>query len=509
MNSKSRIYNSKKNVLFSIITLLINTLTSFVSRTIFIKELGIEYLGLNGLFTEVIAMLSLAEMGVGMAIVYNLYEPLHNKDEKKISRLMNLYKNAYRMIAVIILICGFILCPFVHKIVTEVNFEIHYIRIIFVLFVIRTASSYLFSYKSSLLNADQKQYIVSLINSIVKTLITILTILILIATKNYVLYLLILIIQSIISNVLISIYVDKNYSYIDYRLKLEKEERSKIFDNIKNIFIKRVSGVVTDSTDNVLISTLVSTIQVGYYNNYVMIFTVVRTLRGQVTNAIAASIGDLYVNDEVQKSEVMLRNISYIYYCFACVVSLTLAGTINLIITIWLGEKYTLSTIVVNIVLFNIFLEICFDPLWQFLEVSGLFDRDMKVGLIGSSCNLIVSIIFGKWIGMSGIFLGTIVSRVIQIFLKSRIIYKYGFSLSQYNYVKMALKMIAYFCLGMWIICFATNSMRINNVFLDFIISLILSFVMGVCVSIIPFRGCNEYLYAKSFVIQNTVYRKK
>ena len=176
--------------------------------------------------------------------------------------------------------------PFIHLLITDIDYPLIYIRFIFFLFVINTSCSYLFSYKTALLNADQKQYIVSIYTALIKLLFSGIIIALLIITKNYILFLVINIFQVFPHN-------SRNYSDYRHILKptnsqqqLEKCERKEVFENIKNIFIKKLSGVITTSTDNILISTLVSTIQVGYYSNYVMLFSPIKIFRSQLTNSI-------------------------------------------------------------------------------------------------------------------------------------------------------------------------------------------------------------------------------
>ena len=180
---KGRVEKSAKNVSVGLIVTVVNTLTAFIGRKAFVVFLGNNALGLNGLYSEVIDMLSLAELGIGMAIVYNLYRPLLDKDNKKISQLMGLYKTAYSVVAIVILIGGIILYPFIDSLVNDIDYPVSYIRFIFLLFVIKTASSYLFSYKTSLLNADQKQYIVSLTTAIGKAIFTVISIVFMLIQK--------------------------------------------------------------------------------------------------------------------------------------------------------------------------------------------------------------------------------------------------------------------------------------------------------------------------------------
>lgn len=495
MNNNSRTRNSVRNISYGLVVTVLNTLVSFISRTVLVKTLGTEVLGLNGLFTEVISMLSLAELGVGMAIIYSLYKPISENDHKKISQLMGLYRTSYNAIAIITLLLGLAITPFVDKLITDIEYSLSYIRLIFFLFVIKTSTSYLFSYKTSLLNADQKQYIVSLTTVLLKLAFVSLMVVVLVLTKNYIIYLIIQIVQSVITNIALSHYVDKNYPYINYKEELPKIEKKEIFSNIKNIFVKRVSGMITSSTDNILISSLVSTIQVGLYSNYVMIFTVIRTLKQQFTNGIAASIGNLSVTENPQHCMCILNRLTYIYYIFAIVMSSGLMAVIKEFITIWLGKEYIMPDLVIYISIFNLFLEICSDPLWQYLEVSGLFRQDKNIAILGSTINLLVSIILGIKIGIAGIFIGTLCTQLIQLILKTILIFKEKFLSSPLRYNYMISKMFISYVLLIIVQKTLIEKMIFENLYVGFLVKGLVSVVVAFVLSLIFFIKSDELSY--------------
>ena len=499
---KGRVEKSAKNVSVGLIVTVVNTLTAFIGRKAFVVFLGNNALGLNGLYSEVIDMLSLAELGIGMAIVYNLYRPLLDKDNKKISQLMGLYKTAYSVVAIVILIGGIILYPFIDSLVNDIDYPVSYIRFIFLLFVIKTASSYLFSYKTSLLNADQKQYIVSLTTAIGKAIFTVISIVFMYFTRNYTVYLILMIVQTIAINVSLSIYVDKNYPFLDYSQKLDQEEREKVFNDIKNIFLKRVSGVITSSTDNILISKLISTIQVGLYSNYVLIYSGVRSLRIAVTGGIAASVGELSVSEKPEKCIQVLRRLTYIYYAIGIIITAGLFSVCDVFVEMLFGKQYVLSTTVVVISIFNLYLETCCDPLWQFLETSGLFDRDKYIGLIGSFVNLVVSIVLGMKIGMAGIFIGTVCTQVIQLVLKSLLIYREKYHRSPLDYYLLWAKMICLFFVLLAVKLFFFDKIVFGNLLLSFFIKGCIGVLFGLAFAIIPFCRSEEYSYAKQIVMK-------
>lgn len=500
MDNKSRTQNSIRNISYGLVVTVINVLVSFISRTALVKTLGAEVMGLNALFTEVIAMLSLTELGVGMAIIYSLYKPLSENNHRKIGQLMHLYRTAYNVIAVVTMIVGLALTPIIHKLITDVDYPLGYIRVVFLLFVVKTASSYLFSYKTSLLNADQKQYIPSFVTAVIKLIMTVVIVICLVATKNYIVYLILLILQSLSTNLVISRYVDKNYSYINYKDKLDKKERKEVFANIKNIFIKRVSGVITSSTDNILISTLVSTVQVGFYSNYVMIFSVIRTLKQQFTNGLAASIGNLSFTETPERCISVLKRLSYLYFMFAIVMTSGLMGVSKEFITIWLGEDYVMSSLVVYVAILNLFIEICCEPIWQYLEVSGLFAQDRNIAIIGSSVNLIVSIVLGKMCGIVGIFLGTVCTQLIQLVLKTLLIFIKKYKKSPASYFWMLIKMAFSYLFIVLFHAFGITFIKIGNIYVSFLLKGVFSVVLAVSIGTLAFLGTDEFKYSLQIV---------
>lgn len=501
MNGNSRIHNSIKNIYYGLLIAILNTLVSFVSRTFLVKILGSEILGINGLFTEVIAMMSLAELGVGMAIIYSLYKPINEANHKKISQLMSLYRTAYNVIALVTFVIGLAITPFVNYLITDVEYPASYIRLVFMLFVVKTSSTYLLSYKTALLNADQKQYIVSTITVVGKVITTAFTIVILILFNNYILYLVLLIAQSLITNGILAIYVDKQYPFLNSKDRLSKEDRNEVLKNIKNIFVKRVSGVITSSTDNILISTLVSTIQVGIYSNYVMIFAIVRTLKQQFTNGLAASIGNLSVTEKPEKCIDVLKKLTFFYFIFACIMTAGLMAISNTFVSIWLGSEYVMKDTIVYLAVFNLFLEIICEPLWKYLEVSGLFKQDKNIGIAGSTVNLIVSILLGLEIGIEGIFIGTVCTQVIQLILKIDLLFKHKFYSSPVSYYVMWIKMFAGFCFLLLLQIFVINKIAAHNIYVSFIVKGVVSVFFALGVSVLVFVRSKEYVYSKEMLL--------
>jgi O-antigen/teichoic acid export membrane protein len=413
---------------------------------------------------------------------------------------MSLFRRAYSVIFIVILLLGVLLTPFVHHLVDDDLFSKSYLQIIFFLFIIKTSISYLFGYNSSLLFADQKQYLITIISTLIKIFFAFLTIFILYNFENYVLYLSILILQTFITNILIAVYVKKKYPYLNFKYKLEKQERNQVFKNIGDLFIKRVSGVITSSTDSILISILASTIILGIYSNYVLIFSFAKILKQQFTTAISASIGNLMFTENNEKNVSVLTKLTFLYFIFGLILISILISISNDLIIIWIGEEFTLEALVINVVLLNLFLEIISDPLWQFLEVSGLFKLDKYIGIIGSIVNLIISILLGLKFGIIGIFIGTLSTQLIQIFLKTKLVFKMKFHTSDKYYYRLWLKMIFSVSLIVVSLNYLIKIFSYQSIVQSIITNILISILTASIIILVLFYKNSELVYFKKLL---------
>ena len=284
-----RTKNSIMNSIASLISSLFNAILGIISQALFLKILNVEFLGINGLFTNIIAMLSIAELGVGNAIIVNLYKPLHENNIEKIKSLMHFYRKAYNIIAIVIMLLGIMLIPFLKYFVGEVTVQIN-ITIVYLLFLISTASSYLLTYKRSILYADQKNYIIKIIEIIYLFVYNIAQIVVLYLTKNYYLYLVTRIICQVIENICISITANKKYKYLkdkNYK-KLDKKTEKNIFGKVKALSIHKIASFIVNGTDNLIISSFLGIVPVGLYSNYYKIIINVKRVFTQIISSSSA-----------------------------------------------------------------------------------------------------------------------------------------------------------------------------------------------------------------------------
>ncbi len=461
---------------------------SFLTRTCLVRFLGIEAVALNGLFTQVITAISLAEMGTGTAIVYNLYKPLAEGDHEKVSQLMNLFRAAYWVIAAATIVIGIVLLPWLPYLITDVTRDISYIRIVYLMFVFQSAVSYLFSYKIALIQADQNGYIYTRTYTVFKLVGTVPVLIAMVISKNYLVYLGANILLSVVTNAYASGIAQKKYPYIDKRAKLPKEEKRQIFSNIRNLFIMQFAGRVVDSTDNILISSMISTILVGLYSNYMVVIGVFKQLSDKLMVAASASMGNLFVTDDTDSKEKNLYRLTFIFYIFASVACVGTYSCVQPFIQLWLGGEYLLELPVVLVLCFLYFVAIVYEPLKNAMYLTGFFSIGRNISFSSAMTNLVVSVILGRKIGLIGIFIGTMTTYVIEIVAKTYYLFKQYLKRSAKYYIVLWVKMTLVFLAELWVV-HTIGSRLVLPALPAFLVMGVLSvFITVIAVSLVFFR---------------------
>lgn len=505
----SRTKNSVKNLLTAVIGQGVGFVISFIARIFFIRTLGNEYLGLNGLFTNILTILSLAELGVGEAITYSLYKPLAKNDTQKCIMLMQVYKKVYNVIGIAIFLVGVSLTPFLPIIIKTMP-DIPNISLIYVLFVINTSVSYFFSYKRNLIIADQKRYIATFFRYLAHIIFTFLEILYLVIFKEYIGYLLIMILSTLADNIMVSLKAEKMYPYLKSKEKvpLDKDTKKDIIKNTKAMMMHKVGGVVVNSTDNILLSKFVSLSAVGLYSNYFFITNALNSVAVHVFNSVTASVGNMFVLENKEKQYSIFKDIFFLdfwIYCFICVSLLCL---FNPFIDLWIGKDYLFSFDIVCIIVINFYLTGMRKAVLTFREASGLFYKDRWKSIIEAVINLVASIILAIKFGTFGVFLGTFISSVTTcIWIEPLVLYKYGFSkkLRSYFIIYFKYLLITLLCAtGTYYLCSFIHFGK----FISLILKGILCLIIPNMVIYLLFRKSKEFNYFKR-VIKNILNKIK
>lgn len=510
MKERSRTNNSIINSTTSITAQVLTVLMDFVVKTIFIRVLGSEYLGINGLFANIITLLSLADLGIGIAIPYSLYKPLADKNEKRIKALMKYYSKLYNIIGVTVLAIGLSLTPFLDFLIKDQP-NIEKINLIYMLFVTHSALSYIFVYKRFLIESDQKGYIVSKITFSCTFLLNIVRVVVLLVTRNFILYLSCSIVFVIIQNLWYSHKANQLYPYIKEKTDdtISKEELKEINKNISALFIYKVGSVVANGTDNIIISKFIGLISVGLYSNYMLITNSLNNVILQIFNAITASVGNLVATNNSRSKTIFEKLYFFNFYIYS-LCSICLFVLINPFINLWVGSEFLLGFNVACLLALNFYMAGIGSAINSFRTAYGLFHKAKYRPIIMVLMNIVISLILVKPLGVSGVIIGTIVSRLLTTtWIDPYVVYKFGFMSNPITYYKKYIYYLLVFIISSIFINFIVSYIVVTNI-ISWILLFIVTFIIYNIIIILLFNKSSEfkYFYQKIIVIIKRIQKK-
>ena len=506
----SRTDNALRNITTIWMEKFIVMFASFVLRTVFIRTLGVKYVGLDGLFTNILTMLSLTELGIGTAMTYSMYKPIADGDNDKLASIMSLYKRLYRYIALIIFILGLLLVPVLKVFVKDPPADIN-IYIVYTGFLLNTVLSYLFTYKRSMLTANQMAYKYTLIDMIAKIIILGCQSAVLLLFKNYYLYLFVLVLCSFAENAYVSLYVDKLYPFIKqkYVTVLAKEEKAYITKDVKALFLHKFGDFAINSTDNMLISAFINVATVGIVSNYNLIISGINTFINNFFSSLQASVGNLIVEENKEKQLELLETMNFIGFWIYGFIAVGFYFFLTPVVTTLWGNDLALEKEVVVLMVISQYLTGLRYPLSTFKTAAGLYVQDKFVPLIQAVVNLGCSIIAVKIMGLPGIFLGTIASSVlVASWNRAYIVYKYAFGMGTKRYfIKYGLQ-VMYILSIVFIMSKIYIVMPITGTWGSIIIGIIICSIVYNGLILILFNRTKEFKKVKQIVLSKFFRRK-
>ena len=436
-----RTKNSFLNFMANTGSHLLNILLSFVCRTVFIYTLSQEYLGVNGLFGNVLTVLSFAELGIGTAMIYKLYDPVAREDRPAITELMNLYRRLYMMVALVIAAAGLLLLPFLPHLIADYDSysDLENLTVIYLLFLFDAVSSYFFSYKRSIIYAYQKMYISTLVDTICTVCQFLVQIAVLLLFKKFILYLLIQVITSISKNVICAVVADRMFPYLkENRSSLpSRETRNDIKKNISAMAMHKLGDIVVNNTDNLLMSAFVGLRSVGIYSNYILIQSTIITALNGFFGAFTASIGNLGATEDEDRMYFVFRTLNFLGFWMYGFCATAFMVLYNPFIRLWAGEHYLFPMWLVFLIVLVFYLNGVRKVNLTFRDAMGLYWYDRYKPILEIIINLSVSLIAVIRIGISGIFVGTVVSVLTTCFwIEPLVTFKYGFHKKVSEYFK-------------------------------------------------------------------------
>lgn len=511
--NRTRTENSLLNVFVGIGGYAVNTILGLVCRMVFTRTLAADYLGINGLFSNILTMLSLAELGIGTAIVYALYEPLATNNHEKVASLVDFYGKCYRIIGCIVAVVGLALLPFLDLIIREQPDIKESIYLIYIIYIFNTASTYFFSYRGSLLTAAQQNYIVVGLNYIITIIQSVIQMLLLLLTHNYMAYLLTQTIGTLIYNILISYSAKKRYPYIvNKNIKpLDTGTKKNLFQNIKALVVIKLSGMLVNNTDNIIITYFGGLITVGYASNYILLSGTLNSLLNQIFVGINASVGNHNALENTDSKIKMFYTINLAnFWLFGWgAIGIFLASSD--IIELMFGHEYIMGLSIPLIIALNFYIVGMQSAVWTYKNTLGLFKPGRYLLLLTATINLACSIWLGEIWGLFGIYVATAISRLLtNVWYEPYAVFKYGFDTTVWKYYLRYLEFFGVLIMTSMICYFLCNLCRFTLI-VNVLLKCVICSVIPNALFWLLFHGRPEFAYLENTArrLINRMLRKK
>lgn len=505
-----RTRRSLTNVLVTLLTNAIILVTAFIVQKVLIMTLGSDYNGINGLFTSVISMMSLTDLGIGSAIIYHLYRPVAKSDYDVICSLLRFYRNSYITISIVVLVIGCALMVFMPGIVGNVVINDN-IYLIFILFLLDCLVSYFLSYKKSLLYAYQLNYVLDGVHFIYYILQNAAQIFVLVYYQSFILFLLLKTICKIVENLTISSYIKKHYSFTQNKqiLPLSKDIRNDIFKKIKALLFHRLGRLFITGSDSLVITGVLGILHMSIYTNYHLIIGGITALLNKIFETLTSSVGNFLLDSNKSQRYEIYRKIDFLNFWFFGCVSVVLFSIMQPFITLWVGEKYLFQNTTLFFLVINFYQEGMRASILTFKDAAGIYHEDRFIPVIEAVLNVFISIFFAYKIGIIGIFIGTIISSgVVYFYSYPKYVCKPLFNMRWSEYICQTLGhlMLVASCLGT--VQLIISMLAVQSLIIRIILCALISISVFHIYLFIFLGRSNEIKYFCS-IIMKIIYRNK
>lgn len=505
MNTESREFNSLRNFIIGSISQISFIILNLLAKTVFIKTLGNGFLGINGLFTNIFLLLSFAEFGIGSVMLYSLYEPIAKQNKGKITILYRYFKKIYIIMAMTIMLIGLLIIPML-KFIVNIENSIANLTLYYILFLLSITISNMNIYKTNLIIADQKRYIVWTYEFFFEGIALILQIIFLLFVKDYILYLIIILVKNILFNFFITGKVNKLYSFLNDETTsntISVKEKQNIFKKIRDVFIYKFARSLLTGTDNIIISILVGTVWVGYYSNYDLVVVGVLTLVNTFNSAISASIGNLIVKETVENQYKIFNKTQLINYWISGFTTTCLYVLFQDFITLWIGKEYLFDLKIVIVIIVNYYLNCTRNSVKVFREAAGMFEKVKFIMCLAAIMNIFLSLLMGRVFGVFGVLFATTITTLSTYYwYEAKLLIESKLGCSAKNYFKGEIKGFSLTIMSIIIASICTSF--INNVtIISFIIKMLICLVVSNVFYFIVFKGKEEFQWVSTMITNN------
>lgn len=505
-NSRSK--NALLNIVAGYISQIGILILSFIGRRIFLIYLSIDYLGVNGLYYNILSVLSLAEMGLGFVTQFFLYKPVAEGNMQLINSLLRYFRKLYIAIAGMVFTLGLLMIPFLGYIVNS-KLPQNELIVFYIILLVNSCVSYFSAHNVALLAAYQDNRVQKYVSLSVNFAVQIVHILVLLIWKNYTAYVIITLLSTVANVVIINLICDKKYPFIKEKTDAKNTiDKKLIINNVKSAFVYKIGATIVNNTDNILISIMISTAAVGLYSNYYMVVIAIQGFIAIVTTSLISGIGNLSAEDNKSRMRSIFNFMLLIYHFIAAFGGISFFLLFNDLIPIWLGKEYMLDSSTVFAIAFAFYLTNAISPVWMYREANGLFAKVKYLLLTTAVCNIIFSIILGRIWGVFGILLATSIARMItQVWYEPHILFKALFDTSPKTYWA---KQGKYFFLTLLsaAVCYAVSDFLPRNI-IFVIIKAIIFFAVCALMFFAFCRKTEEFEEIKVFISRSIIKTKK
>ena len=497
-----RTKNATRNILFGVALKAYQIVVPFLMRTVMIYLMGVQYLGLNSLFTSILQVLNLAELGVGSAMIYSMYKPIAEDDNATICALMKLYKSYYRIIGLIIAFVGCALTPFIPKLISgDVPEDIN-VYVLYLLNLGVTVLSYwLYAYKNSILQAYQRVDVVSKVTLMTSTIQYALQLLILWLFRDYYLYVIVLLMTQILTNIITAIYADKLYPQFKPQGRVAEEQRKAINGRIRDLFTSKIGAIIYDSADTIVVSAFLGLSILAVYQNYFYILNAITGLITVVFSACTAGIGNSIVVETKEKNYRDLNKFTFIICWGAGFCSVCLLCLYQPFMELWVGKDLMLSFSAVVCFVVYFFVRQLNSLFNTYKDASGMWHEDRFRPLVAALTNLVLNLVLVQFIGIYGILISTVLA--ILCVGMPWLLHNLFTVIFEKKYLYGYLKKLLYYCLIVFISCVITWFVcsRIKfGLIITLVIRAIICVVLPNLIYLFVYHKISEYIEALALI---------
>lgn len=495
-----RLRNSIFNTLTASGSRILELFFNVATRIMIIQILGVEYLGINGLFANILFLFSIAEMGFSYALVQVMYKPMAESDTSKLASIVLYFKKIYLRVIGVMLFCGIGFIPLIPYAIKDAN-EIDNITIIYLIFLANFISPYFVADKKSLIVVAQKEYLLNIYSSGIKITQILIQLIVLYFTRNYILFIGIMLLATLINNAVIIIKSNQLFRPSPSTPELDKETKTKIKGNAKALFINNVSGIVFSGTDNIIISKFLGLVWVGIYTNYTSIVFALRSFLLNGFSSITSTLGN-YISDKknIEQQLIMFKRILFLTHFIILFFGVNLLCLFNDFINLVYGKEYEASIVVVTLIIMDFCISIFRYPTLITRNVLGIFRYDRYKGIFECIINLGLSLALVKIWGFAGVLIGTVLGcGLVSLWIEPLMLYRYGFKKTSKEFWVFNIPYIFFFII-LLILCYGISRYVYVDNWVHFIAKGILISILLVTTFVLFFRKTSEFAYCVSLL---------